>query len=66
MAMAYINMSEELCLYLYTLLVMVSVCLSVFNKRQSGEPVGPKFLWDFTCPQGRFKDDQNLKIVIEI
>ena len=43
MAMAYINMSEELCLYLYTLLVMVSVCLSVFIKRQSGEPVGPKF-----------------------
>ena len=37
-------------IYIYTLLV----CLTA-------EPIGPKFLWDLTWPQGRFMDAPNYR-----
>ena len=36
------------------------VCLCPI-KAKTTEPIGPNFVWDFTCPQGEFKDDQNFK-----
>ena len=46
----------------------LSVCLSVWGfvclypiNVKTAEPIGPKFLWDLTWPQGRVMNDQNFK-----
>ena len=45
---------------LYINLACLSVCLYPINVK-TAEPIWPKFLWDITCPQGRFMNDQNFK-----
>ena len=50
-------------IYIYTLHVFLSVCLSVciqlMSKRLNRS--GPNFVWDLTWPQGRFMDDRIFK-----
>ena len=48
--------------YLYINLACLSVCLSVCLypiNAKTAEPIGPKFLWDITGPQGRFMNNKN-------
>ena len=53
------------------MLLVSAKCAVIFKMNislsvKTAEPIGPKFclgLQKFTCPQGRFKDDQNFKKV---
>ena len=48
-------------IFIYTLLVWVSVCLFVSVKTGERSRSGPNFLWDLVWPKGRFMNYQNFK-----
>jgi len=50
--------------YIYTLLICLSVCLYPINVKRLNLS-GQNFVWDLTWPQGRFMDDQNIKISLQ-
>ena len=47
---------------IYMYFACLSVCPFVSKKKSKRlNRSGPNFAWDFTCPQGRFINDQNFK-----